>query len=36
MMHGMKKSDEAVLPLKAANKGARTPAESPEGRTSHH
>ena len=30
MMHGMKKSDEAVLPLKAANKGAQTPAESPE------
>ena len=34
MMHGMKKSDEAVLPLKAANKGAQTPAESPEGRAS--
>ena len=34
MMHGMKKSDEAVLPLKAANKGARAPAESPEGRAS--
>ena len=34
MMHGMKKSDEAVLPLKAANKGTRTPAESPEGRAS--
>ena len=33
-MHGMKKSDEAVLPLKAANKGAQTPAESPEGRAS--
>jgi group II intron reverse transcriptase/maturase len=34
MMHGMKKSDEAVLPVKAANKGAQTPAESPEGRAS--
>ena len=34
MMYGMKKSDEAVLPLKAANKGAQTPAESLEGRAS--
>ena len=34
MMHGMKKSDEAILPLMAANKGARAPAESPEGRAS--
>ena len=34
MMHGMKKSDEAIVPLKAANKGAQTPAESPEGRAS--
>ena len=35
MMYGMKKSDEAVLvPLKAANKGAQAPAESPEGRAS--
>ena len=34
MMHGMKKSDEAIVPLMAANKGARAPAESPEGRAS--
>ena len=34
MMHGMKKSDEAGVPLKAANKGVRTSAESPEGRAS--
>ena len=34
MMHGMKKSDEAIVPVKAANKGAQTPAESPEGRAS--
>ena len=34
MMHGMKKSDEAVLPVKAANKGARATAELPEGRAS--
>ena len=27
MMHGMKKSDEAIVPVKAANKGAQTPAE---------
>ena len=33
-MHGMKKSDEAVLPVKAANKGARATAELPEGRAS--
>ena len=33
-MDGMKKSDEAVVPMKAANKGAQTPAESPEGRAS--
>ena len=32
MMHGMKKSDEAIVPVKAANKGAQTPAESPEGK----
>ena len=30
MMYGMKKSDEAIVPVKAANKGAPTPAESPE------
>ena len=36
MMYGMKKSDEAGVPLKAANKGAKASAESPEGRTSHH
>ena len=34
MMPGMKKSDEAIVPVKAANKGAQTPAESPEGRAS--
>ena len=34
MVHGMKKSDEAVVPLKAANKGAKAPAEPPEGRAS--
>ena len=34
MMYGMKKSDEAIVPVKAANKGAPTPAESPEGRAS--
>ena len=34
MMHGMEKSDEAVLPVKAANKGARATAELPEGRAS--
>ena len=34
MMHGMKKSDEAIVPVKAANKGAQAPAESPEGRAS--
>ena len=34
MMHGMKKSDEAGVPLKAANKGVQTPAEPPEGRAS--
>ena len=34
MMYGMKKSDEAIVPLKAANKGAQAPAESPEGRAS--
>ena len=34
MTHGMKKSDGAVLPVKAANKGARATAELPEGRAS--
>ena len=34
MMHGMKKSDEAIVPSKAANKGVQTPAESLEGRAS--
>ena len=34
MMHGMKKSDEATVPSKAANKGVQAPAESPEGRAS--
>ena len=34
MMHGMKKSDEAVVPMKAVNKGARAPAEPLEGRAS--
>ena len=34
MVSGMKKSDEAVLPVKAANKGAQAPAEPPEGRAS--
>ena len=34
MVHGMKKSDEAGVPLKAANKGAQAPAEPPEGRAS--
>ena len=34
MMHGMEKSDEAVLPVKAVNKGARATAELPEGRAS--
>ena len=34
MMNGLKKSDEAVRPVKAANKGARAPAESPEERAS--
>lgn len=33
-MHGMKKSDEVIVPLMAANKGAGAPAESPEGRAS--
>ena len=34
MMYGMKKSDEALVPLKAANKGAQAPARvvNPEGR----
>ena len=27
MVHGMKKSDEAGVPMKAANKGAKAPAE---------
>ena len=34
MVSGMKKSDEAVLSVKAANKGAQAPAEPPEGRAS--
>ena len=34
MTYGMKKSDEAGVPLKAVNKGAKAPAESPEGRAS--
>ena len=34
MVHGMKKSDEAVVPMKAANKGAKAPAELLEGRAS--
>ena len=34
MVHGMKKSDEAGVPMKAANKGAKAPAELPEGRAS--
>ena len=34
MMDGMKKSDEAVIPMMATNKGAQTPAESSEGRAS--
>ncbi len=33
-MNGVKKSDEAVVPSKRANKGVRTPAESVEGRVS--
>ena len=32
MKHGLKKSDGAVRPVRAANKGARAPAESPEER----
>ena len=34
MMNGLKKSDEAVRPVRAANKGARASAESPEERAS--
>ena len=34
MMNGLKKSDEAIRPVRAANKGARVPAESPEERAS--
>ena len=34
MMYGMKKSDQAGVPLKAVNKGAKASAESPEGRAS--
>ena len=33
-MNGLKKSDEAVRPVRAANKGARASAESPEERAS--
>ena len=32
MVHGMKKSDEAGVPMKAANKGAKAPAELPVGK----
>ena len=32
VMNGLKKSDEAVRPVRAANKGARASAESPEDR----
>ena len=34
MVYGMKKSDEAGVPMKAANKGAKAPAERLEGRAS--
>ena len=34
MMNGLKKSDEAVRPMRAANKGARASAEPPEERAS--
>ena len=34
MMNGLKKSDEAVRPVRAANKGVRASAESPEERAS--
>ena len=34
MVYGMKKSDEAGIPMKAANKGAKAPAEPLEGRAS--
>ena len=34
MMNGLKKSDGAVRPVRAANKGARASAESPEERAS--
>ena len=34
MMNGLKKSDEAIRPVRAANKGARASAESPEERAS--
>ena len=34
MMNGLKKSDEAVRPAKAANRGALAPAEQPEERAS--
>ena len=33
-MNGVKKSDGAIVPMKRANKGARAPAESVEGRAS--
>ena len=32
MVHGMKKSDEAGVPMKAANKGAKAPAEPLDGK----
>ena len=34
MVYGMKKSDEAGIPMKAANKGAKASAEPLEGRAS--
>ena len=34
MTHGMEKSDEGIVPMKATNKGAQAPAESPEGSAS--
>ena len=34
MMNGLKKSDGAIRPVRAANKGARACAESPEERAS--
>ena len=34
MTYGMEKSDEGIVPMKATNKGAQAPAESPEGSAS--